>query len=176
MLVNKKKKSSATVIPDHLPIGDDVKLPSGYTIKTFLKVNCPGQAMYRDNSLGGGSVVRLFNCGTEEPEETAPSLMREEANNPKIVIKDPDGKLRFKIEKVRRVVKILPSATKQKAHIILDDGSEGPAITQTISHTGNAFSGPAREVLKMLRGDTKISEEISNDANDSIMAGEEDEE
>ena len=86
---------------------DTKALPSGYAYKKFLRLNGCNTA-YRHRSESGANLPsRNYKHGCLIPKDIAPPLMIEHANNPNKTCIDPDdGKLKYHVEEVIRIVKI----------------------------------------------------------------------
>jgi hypothetical protein len=143
---------SDVVSPPVAPVvSESQKLPPGYEYREFFRINGMAVRFRHRGTAGGTNTPSIkYNHGELIPKESAPSTMVEAANNPAKTCLDPeDGKLKYYVELVRRIVKVDESINK--TGVIHVEGGEVPFTPPPGPNTRASYQ-PMRPEQVIVRG------------------------
>jgi hypothetical protein len=155
---------SEDTLPAAPVISEQDRLPPGYEYKDFLRLNGPNTLYrFKSESRGINSPSKRYLHGCLIPKDIAPPLMIEHADNPNKTCIDPsDGKLKFYVETVRRIVKI--DSDKSDKTVIHVEGGEVPFTPPLNPHEfiGRQPLRPEQVVVRGLRAKAEAKEAASS--------------
>jgi len=134
-------------------VSEQSNLPPGYAFKEFFKINGPAVRFRHRSSSGVNTPSRKYSHGDLVAKEIAPSAMIEAADNPaKTFIDTVDGKLKFYVETVKRIVRVNEETNKTGViHVEEGEIPFNPPAGPNIHHVNYQPLRPEQVIVRGLQ-------------------------